>query len=121
MSDTPTPETEKWQGRGVGGLEVVPAFFARELERKLNETRRGWREMQSRLERSMDEFEKLIRELDETREQRDRLAEAFEKVSTFGTVLKLPVKPCDLCARTLKQPTKITDALEDTDESNNLV
>ena len=39
MSDTPTPETEKWQGWGVGGLEVVPAFFARELERRLTVAR----------------------------------------------------------------------------------
>ena len=68
-----------------------------------------------------DHAKTLQNDLNEAREQRDRLAEAFEKVSTFGTVLKLPVKPCDLCARTLNQPTKITDALEDTDESNNLV
>jgi hypothetical protein len=31
---TDTPETESWCGWGVGGLEVVPASFARKLERQ---------------------------------------------------------------------------------------
>ena len=35
MNHRPTPETDSWIGHGIGGLEVVPASRARDLERRL--------------------------------------------------------------------------------------
>ena len=35
MNHIPTPETDSWIGHGIGGLEVVPAFCSRSLERRL--------------------------------------------------------------------------------------
>jgi len=57
-----TPETESWCGWGIGGLQVVPASFAR----------------------------KLKRERDEAREQRDMLAEALRKIAHCDWVITLP-------------------------------
>jgi hypothetical protein len=37
--NTDTPETESWCGWGIGGLEVVPASFARTLEKQRDEAR----------------------------------------------------------------------------------
>jgi len=46
MNTQPTPETESWCGWGIGGLQVVPASFARKLERELaamTEQRDEWK------------------------------------------------------------------------------
>ena len=41
MNHIPTPETDAWIGHGIGGLEVVPASCARDLERRLTIARKA--------------------------------------------------------------------------------
>jgi hypothetical protein len=81
MSNEPTPETESWSGWGIGGLQVVPASFARKLERERDELKR-WTSVNGVID--------LQRERDEAREQRDRLAEALRKLADCDWVITLP-------------------------------
>jgi hypothetical protein len=64
---TDTPETESWCGWGVGGLEVVPASFARKLERERDNALSDWRQADT-------DSIRALHERNEAREQRDRLA-----------------------------------------------
>jgi hypothetical protein len=61
----------------LSGLELSTVKQLAELERERDKAREDWYEMHSSFERSRDEVEKLIRERDEARAQRD----AWEKVA----------------------------------------
>ena len=77
MNDTLTPETNAaefpcmtWPSRDHP--MVVRSEVAKKLERERDKARQAWYEMQSSFERSRDEAEKLMRERNEAREQRDK-------------------------------------------------
>jgi hypothetical protein len=102
MNTQPTPETESWCGWGIGGLQVVPASFARKLERERDELKR-WTSVNGviDLQRERDEArakielsrrwsaaiadiaDNLRSELATVTEQRDRLAEALRVATAY--------------------------------------
>ena len=88
MSNKPTPETESWCGWGIGGLQVVPASFARKLERERNEAREYADKLAQGLPDGMlpkdvevlrEANLGLATELAAITAQRDRLAEALKE------------------------------------------
>lgn len=72
MSNEPTPETESWSGWGIGGLQVVPASFARKLERERDEAL-------SELEFRRDLFKLQEQQLNDVRAERDEARETAER------------------------------------------
>jgi len=88
MNTQPTPETESWCGWGIGGLQVVPASFARKLERERNEAREYADKLAQGLPDGMlpkdvevlrEANLGLATELAAITAQRDRLAEALRE------------------------------------------
>jgi len=88
MNTQPTPETESWCGWGIGGLQVVPASFARKLERERNEAREYADKLAQGLPDGMlpkdvevlrEANLGLATELAAITAQRDRLAEALKE------------------------------------------
>lgn len=69
MSNEPTPETESWSGWGIGGLQVVPASFARKHYRDRDELKR-WTSVNGVID--------LQRERDEARDERDKMQTELE-------------------------------------------
>ena len=100
MIDRPTPETEQWEAycdecyyhwwglrrkNETGwndGFHIHTGEEAKGLCDLLNNLERDRDEAIIKYTSQANEYEKLIRELDEAREQRDRMAEALRKVGT---------------------------------------
>ena len=54
MNHIPTPETDSWIGHGIGGLEVVPASKAKDLERRLTIAREALKSASSEFQYFID-------------------------------------------------------------------
>jgi hypothetical protein len=100
MNTQPTPETESWCGWGIGGLQVVPASFARKLERERDEATK----QRNGLQKIVDEKCRFSSVCCEYREQRDRLAEALRLATAYPLTESwynqaiealATLKPCD--------------------------